>query len=180
MNRYTGKLQTHTALALLIAVSIAYAAGKPASANADGNGYGNHRHAVSGDSVFSDCGDFAIELSGDLNGCLHIVPGSYTCSELNGFDQYNERGTELFEDEDGSSGFRTRYTLEARFSPGFCNSFNFALQITGGCLHTIVNASGRGKYRGAKGTITFSDVIPDPGESGATNFLYHGDLKLKH
>jgi len=132
---------------------------------------------VSGDSVFSACGDFAIELSGDLNGCLDIVPTRFTCQELNGFARYREWGREVFSDDDGVSWFRTRYSLEGVYSSGFCTSFDFLTQLAGGCDHKVF--SGRGKYQGANGNIIFNDIIPNPGVSGASNFLYHGDLKYK-
>ena len=37
----------------------------------------------------------------------------------------------------------------------------------------------RGVFRGATVRITFYDVIPDPGTSGASNFLHSGDIDLK-
>lgn len=135
------------------------------------------RQWVSGDSVFSDCGDFAIEMSGDLNGCLEIFPTHYTCDELNGFALYRERGTEVFTDNDGVSSFRTKYDLEGTYSPGFCTSFDFSTQLAGGCDHKVF--SGEGKFRGANGIITFNDIIPVSGVSGASNFLYHGKLKYQ-
>lgn len=142
-----------------------------------GDGQGG-RTLVSGNAVFSDCGStFAAELDGDLNGCLEVFPHGFTCEELNGFAVYNEWGEEFFTDDDGVSTFRTTYTLEATLAQGFCESFDFSLQLTGGCEHTIF--SGTGKFRGANGSITLSDIIPVPGVSGASNFLYHGYVKMR-
>ena len=135
------------------------------------------RALVSGDSVFSDCGEFAIYMSGDLNGCLDIFPRHFTCEELNGFARYREWGREVFRDDDGVSGFRTVYTLEGVYSQGFCNTFDFATQLAGGCDHKVFNGSG--KFLGANGIITFNDIIPAAGVSGASNFLYHGELKFR-
>jgi hypothetical protein len=142
-------------------------------AMADGQG---GRTQVSGDSVFSDCGDFAIEMTGDLNGCLEIFPERYTCEELDGFALYREWGEEQFRDDDGESSFRTKYDLEAAFTQGFCESFDFSTQLAGGCNHKVF--SGEGKFRGSNGLITLLDIIPEPGVSGASNFLYHGAVKI--
>jgi len=161
-----------TATACLV-LAVLFALAVPVLAD---QGHGG-RETVSGDSVFSDCGGFAIELSGDLNGCLEIEPLRYTCDELDGFARYREWGREFFTDNDGKSTFRTRYDLEAIYSSGFCTTFDFATQLAGGCDHKVF--SGRGKFQGANGLITFNDIIPEPGVSGASNFLYHGKLKYR-
>ena len=45
---------------------------------------------ISGNSTFAvgnECdGDFALLMTGDLEGCLKIFPRSVECDELNGFD----------------------------------------------------------------------------------------------
>ncbi len=141
---------------------------------------------VSGDSVPSDCNDGigvgALALSGDLEGCLTFLDFDFECEELNGFALYSERGRESFEGTaNGVEGtFTTRYTLEATYTSGACEEFNaggfpFEQQITGGCDHYIVN--GTGAFRDARGLITFFDVIPEPGVSGASNYLYSADIR---
>jgi hypothetical protein len=160
-------------LGLLVALLVAMAA--PAMAD---NGHGG-RTLVSGDSEYSDCGGpdvLAIAMTGDLNGCLGIFPSRYTCEELNGFALYSEWGTEEFSDDDGVSSFHTTYTLEGIYAPGFCETFDFATQLSGSCDHKIF--TGQGRYLGSNGSITFNDIIPVVG-SGATNFLYHGYMKLR-
>lgn len=132
---------------------------------------------ISGDSVLSDCGDFALEMTGDLNGCLEIFPERFTCEELNGFAVYREWGEELFRDNDGVSSFSTKYDLEGLYAQGFCDSFDFSTQLAGGCSHKVF--SGEGKFLGSNGLITFYDIIPVPGASGASNFVYHGDVKIE-
>ena len=143
------------------------------------------RITISGDSVPSGCNDGrgagAIELSGDLDGCLIFFPKRFTCDELNGFALYREWGRELFEGTfDGEPGtFRTKYTLEATYEQGACAEFDaggfpFEKQITGGCDHRVIGRSG--VFDDARGLITFHDVI-DPG-NGATNYLYSGHLRL--
>ena len=175
-SRYLQFLQAHlhlttAASGLLIALVLVLAA--PAMAE---NGHGG-RSLVSGDSTFSDCGNFAIEMTGDFNGCLEIFPSGYSCEELNGFAVYNEWGAEAFSDNDGVSSFQTKYTLEGIYAQGFCSSFDFATQLAGGCEHKIF--SGTGRFLGSNGSITFNDIIPEAGVSGATNFLYHGYVKVR-
>jgi len=143
---------------------------------------------ISGNSVPSDCSDGrgagAIFLSGDIEGCLTFFPTDFVCEELDGFDRYREEGKELFTGTlNGERGkFRTSYTLDATYAPGFCDAVNegefpFELQLTGGCDHKVRGRTGA--FAGLKGLITFFDVIPDPGEGGATNFLYAGELKAR-
>ena len=141
---------------------------------------------ISGNAVPSDCagdrGAGAIELSGDLTGCLIFFPATFECVEMNGFARVRETGRELFVGRyDGERGkFRTKYDLEATYSSGACADFDaggfpFEKQLTGGCDHYIRGRSGT--FRGMRGLITFFDVIPDPGTSGASNFFYAGYLR---
>ncbi len=142
---------------------------------------------ISGDSVPSDCnagqGAGAIFLEGDVDGCLTFIRASARCESLNGFERYRGAGTgELVCYLDGVPGeFTTTYVLEASYAEGFCDAvdageFPFELQMTGGCDHTVTGTYGA--FLGVKGLITFFDVIPDPGESGASNFLYGGYLTV--
>ncbi|MGI9606505.1 MAG: hypothetical protein ACR2P0_10245 [Acidimicrobiales bacterium] len=148
-------------------------------------GAAQERTTVSGDAVPSTCnngvGAGAIALTGDLEGCLIFFPGSFECTELNGFALYEERGREVFVGKyDGQRGrFRTKYTLAATYTAGSCAEFDtggfpFLNQLTGGCDHHIVGK--RGVFKGMRGLLTFHDVIPEPGVSGASNFLYSGYL----
>lgn len=140
---------------------------------------------VSGNSRPSDCngnrGAGAIFLRGDIRGCLIFFPAEFSCEELNGFDRYRESGRELFIGKlNGERGrFRTTYTLDATYAPGTCaaveaGGFPFENQLTGGCDHRVIGKTGA--FEGMRGLITFFDVIPDPGTSGASNFLYAGEL----
>lgn len=162
------------AMALLVALAM------PAS------GAGAVPSTISGTSVPSDCngaeGAGALELSGDLTGCLVFFPKNYTCAELNGFAYYEERGTEIFRGSyKGARGtFRTFYEVSATYESGSCAEFDagrfpFAAQLTGGCDHAITGK--RGAFQGLDGNLNFFDVIPDPGTSGASHFLYAGYLK---
>jgi hypothetical protein len=152
---------------------------------------------ISGNSVFSGCGsagsDFALEMTGDLNGCLSIFVQSFTCEELPDFDHYTERGREVFEGtwrgKDGK--FRTEYVVDAAYGTGFCQSLeavpDFALELSGSCIHEIDGRSG--VFSNADGVYTMFDVITgitgdpvtgqfEPG-NGANNFLYYGHIRKR-
>jgi len=153
---------------------------------------GNKSVFVSGNSTFSDCGlegsDFALLMTGDLEGCLSIFVQGFNCKELDDFDLYFERGREVFVGKlRGKQGrFRTTYTLDAAYANGFCQSFDPSLEVGGGCIHKVEGRSG--VFKNAEGVITFFDVIAavtgDPATgaftagTGANNFLYSGRIHL--
>lgn len=151
---------------------------------------------VSGNSVFSDCGlpasEFALEMTGDLTGCLTIHATSFKCEKLNGFDKYTERGKEHFRGSIkgvGTGTFKTRYVVEGVYAAGFCDLLDsdpnaFAMQLAGGCDHKVKGRSGA--LKDLRGLLKFYDVIPGITAGGvgipslgASNFLYEGDLKLE-
>lgn len=146
---------------------------------------------VSGDSTVIDpasndlCEEgaaFALLLTGDLEGCWSVFPDelNITCTELDGFALYREPGREVFSgdwnvDGDVLSGEAdTTYVFEAVFESGFCSSFAFETELSGSCIHYFKGRTG--DFRGVTGQISFFDIIPDPGTSGASNFLYTGPL----
>jgi hypothetical protein len=147
---------------------------------------------VSGNSTYSDCGaegsDLALALTGDLEGCWSVFVEGFKCKELDGFDLYLENGRELFIGRlRGKQGrFATDYTLEAVMAKGFCQSFDFTLEVAGGCDHRIHGRSG--VFEGAHGRIKFLDVIAgvsgDPvtgafnAGTGPNNFPYYGRIQL--
>ena len=145
---------------------------------------------ISGNSVYSDCGaagsDFALLFTGDLEGCLSIFVQGYTCKEVNGFAHYTERGREAFVGTwRGKTGrFTTSYAVEAAYGQGFCQSFDFSLELSGSCKHHIQGRSG--VFANSEGIYTMFDVITNvtgdpvtgaftPG-SGGNNFLYSGRI----
>lgn len=167
----------------LIAMFLFAAILLPAPAGAQSN-----RTPISGDAAPSTCnngkGVGAIELVGDLEGCLIFFVDTGVCTELNGFALYEETGRELFIGEyEGEKGrFRTKYTLAGTYAQGACADFDaadydsfFSKQLTGGCDHKIKGK--QGVFKGMKGLIVFHDIIPEPGVSGASNFFYSGYLK---
>lgn len=153
--------------------------------------HGDKNIGINGNSVFSDCGatgsDFALLMSGDLKGCLSIFIQSFTCTELRDFDHYTERGREAFVGTwRGKNGrFATKYTVDAAYGKGFCQSLDFTLELSGSCIHKIDGRSG--VFDDAEGVFTLFDVITNvtgdpvtgaftPG-AGANNFLYYGHIR---
>ena len=171
----------------LLAVAIATAAmasGSTALAN------GDRTIAINGNSTSSDCGaagsDFALLMTGDLQGCLSFFIQSFTCKELRDFDHYTERGREAFVGTwRGKQGrFTTNYTFDAAYAKGYCKSFDSTQEVGGGCIHTIQR--GRGAFKNVEGVIKIIDVIAGvtgdpvtgafaPG-TGGNNFLYYGRI----
>jgi hypothetical protein len=179
---------TRSSARVLLAGAIAtatMASGSAALANGDRN------IAISGNSTFSDCGaagsDFALLMTGDLKGCLSIFVQSFTCKELRDFDHYIERGREAFVGTwRGKKGrFTTKYTVDAAYGKGFCQSLDFTLELSGSCIHHIDGRNG--VFDDAEGVFTLFDVITNvtgdpvtgaftPG-AGANNFLYYGSIR---
>lgn len=168
-----------------VMAALLLAGANPASAS--GNGV-----FVSGNSTFSDCGiegsDLALAMTGNLEGCWSVFVEGFSCKPLGDFDLYSERGREVFVGTlNGKQGrFTTTYTLDGAYAKGFCDSFDFSLQVAGGCSHKVHGRSG--VFRNAEGLITFLDVVAGvtsdratgafaPG-TGANNFLYFGRLHL--
>ena len=171
-----------------LAFAILLAGGSTALASEDKSVF------VSGNSTFSDCGvpgsDYAILLTGDLEGCLSTFVQGFKCKELADYDLYLEKGREVFIGTlHGKQGrFSTDYTFDGAYAKGFCQSFDASLEVGGGCIHKIERGSGA--FRNAEGVITFIDVIAgvtgDPvtgafaAGTGGNNFLYSGRLHLDH
>jgi hypothetical protein len=178
--RYGAKSRVAGALATVIMASTS-----TALATGDGS------TVISGNSVFSDCGaagsDFGLLMTGDLEGCLSIYVKGYTCKEVNGFAHYTERGREAFVGTwRGKYGrFATNYTVDAAYAQGFCQSFDFSLELSGSCIHRIHGKTGA--FANREGVFTLFDVITnvtgDPvtgaftAGSGANNFLYFGRIR---
>ncbi len=171
-------------LVLAALATVIMASGGTASAT------GDRTYGISGNSTFSDCGvagsDFALLMTGSLKGCLSIFVEGFTCKEVNGFAHYTERGREKFIGTwRGKNGrFTTDYDVTAAYGSGFCDSFDFSLELSGSCIHRITGQSG--VFAGAKGVYTMFDVITnvtgDPVTGtfaagfGANNFLYSGRI----
>lgn len=113
--------------------------------------------------------DFALLLTGELEGCLYVFVEDYDCSPSG---TYRESGQELFvgyyNGEEGS--FMTDYKFEAKYE-GCEDGFFVGAEIFGRCQHPIVRDSGTGVFEGVTGRLDFKDNV----ETG--EFPYKGHLR---
>jgi hypothetical protein len=110
--------------------------------------------------------DFAVTMTGDLEGCLYTYVETASCSPAG---TYNETGTELFVGQyNGQAGtFGTTYRFTAKFE----DCANLVGEIVGRCQHPIVAGSGTGVFEDVTGRLDLKDDI----EAG--NFPYRGHLR---
>jgi hypothetical protein len=114
--------------------------------------------------------NYALVMTGDLEGCLYTFVNPDTASSPSG--TYRETGTETFvgsvfgSEEPGT--FETTYRFEAKYE----DVDNLAGEIFGRCQHPIVEGSGTGIFEGVTGRLDFKDDV----ETGT--FLYRGHLQL--
>lgn len=114
--------------------------------------------------------DFALRLSGDLEGCLFVFVESHECSPSG---TYRETGREHFVGTyHGTPGsFWTDYKFEAKFEGCSEDGFFLGAEIFGRCQHPIENGSGTGVFDGVKGRLDFKDDV----ETGT--FPYRGHFR---
>jgi hypothetical protein len=153
-------LVTATLLALILAAPAALAGGAT---------------QTSGAAFFDELGtcddpegagaDFALTMTGDLQGCLYTF---IETAESSPSGTYRETGTELFVASDGVSMFETTYRFEAKYE----DVSDPATEIFGRCQHPIVEGSGTGIYAVVTGIVFFKDDV----EAG--NFRYRGHLRF--
>ena len=108
--------------------------------------------------------DFALIMTGDLEGCLYTFVQT---SESSPSGTYRETGTELFVASDGAGTFETTYLVEAKFE----DVTNLAGVIFERCQHPIMEGSGTGIYEGVSGRLDFKNDV----EAG--NYPYMGHLR---
>jgi hypothetical protein len=108
--------------------------------------------------------DFALIMTGDLEGCLYTFIETAQSSPSG---TYRETGRELFVDSEGAGTFETTYRFEAKYE----DVANLAGEIFGRCQHPIVEGSGTGIFEGVTGRLDFKDDV----EAG--NFPYRGHLR---
>src|SRR5918994_3116722 len=110
--------------------------------------------------------DYALIMTGDLEGCLYTFVGPHKSSPSG---TYRETGTETFVGSYlGRSGtFETTYRFEAKYE----DVANLIGEIFGRCQHPIVEGSGTGIFKGVRGRLDFKDEV----ESGT--FFYRGHLR---
>ena len=163
------RLTILTLMTLAIAASISVAWTAPSSALAGG------ATQVSGVGFFDEAeppvcapvmdADFAVIMTGDLEGCLYTF---IETQERSPSGTYRETGTELFVDSDGTSTFETTYRFEAKYEDASTQSG----EIFGRCQHPIVEGSGTGIFEDVTGRIDFKDDV----EAGT--FPYRGHLRF--
>lgn len=109
--------------------------------------------------------DFAVGVTGDLEGCLYTFVETAVCSPSG---TYVETGHELFvQDGGGGNTFGTTYRFEAKYQ----DCANLGGEIIGRCQHPIVAGSGTGDFAGVSGRLDFKDDI------AAGNFPFIGYLR---
>lgn len=146
-----------TLLALILAAPAALAGG---ATQISGVGYLDTDDTC--DSA-SEGADFAVIMTGDLEGCLYTFVDTAKSSPSG---TYLETGRELFVASDGAGTFSTTYRFEAKYE----DPTDPATEIFGRCQHPVVEGSGTGIYEGASGILFFKDDV----EAG--NLPYRGHL----
>lgn len=111
--------------------------------------------------------DYALNLTGDLEGCLYAFVESYSCSSGG---VYMETGTEVYVGS-GNTGDAGTFATAYRFTGLLGDCPDFGTQVNGRCQHPIAAGSGTGDYEGVTGRIDFKDNID------AGNAPYKGHLR---
>lgn len=108
--------------------------------------------------------DYAVVLTGDLQGCHYTFVETATCSPGGG---YVEAGHEVFVGQyQGQSGtFETTYRFTAKY-----NNCTDLIEMAGRCQHPIIVGSGTGVFEGMTGRLDLRDDVV------AGNFPYRGHL----
>ena len=111
--------------------------------------------------------DYAVFLTGDLQGCHYTFVENSTCSPGGA---YNETGHEVFVGTyNGQSGtFETTYRFTAKYNN--CTDFQ---ELQGRCQHPIIDGSGTGVFEGMTGRL---DMRDNTVAGVAVDFPYRGHL----
>ncbi len=114
---------------------------------------------------------YALNMTGDLEGCWYIFVDEYDCSPSG---TYREIGRELFigtyMGETGS--FWTTYKFEAKYEGCAEDGSYIGAEIFGRCQHPIVDGSGEGVFEGVSGRLDMKDDID------AGNYPYRGHFRF--
>lgn len=111
--------------------------------------------------------DYAIPITGDLEGCLY---GTVLSARLSEGGTYLERGHEVFVGTyDGQAG---TFDVDATFTAKFAGELFASPQHFGRCQHPIVTGSGTGVFEGVSGRLDFKDDV-DLG-----TYEYRGHLRF--
>lgn len=125
---------------------------------------------VPGDAPCDDAAhggaDYALALTGDLEGCIYGYITTYSFQENSG--TYKERADEVFVgswgDVEGTFGMTENFSAKFDTDTGD--------QIHGRCQHPIVDGSGTDGFDGVSGRLDFKDDV----DAGIAE--YRGHLKL--
>ena len=162
------RLTIITLITLAIVAFISVASTAPSPALAEGatqiSGVGSFDESCDPESVKG--ANYAILMTGDLDGCLYT---SIETAQSSPSGTYRETGTELFvgSTSEGAGTFETTYRFEAKYE----DVNDPATEIFGRCQHPIVEGSGTGVFEGVSGILLFKDDI----EEG--NFPYRGHIR---
>jgi hypothetical protein len=110
--------------------------------------------------------DFALTMTGDLEGCLYVFVETAQCSAGG---TYVETGTEVFVGtyREGAGSFETTFRFTAKYDD--CPTLTG--QQVGRCQHPIIAGSGKGVFTGVRGRLDFKDDVV------AGNAVYRGHLR---
>ena len=111
--------------------------------------------------------DFALKLTGDLEGCWYVVVKTYECRPSG---TYIETGYDIYVGG-GDNGDEGMFITTYRFTAKYEDCPNLSGEIFGRCQHPIIAGSGTGDYAGVTGRLDFKDDVE------AFNFPYRGHLK---
>jgi hypothetical protein len=120
----------------------------------------------------SEGADFALKMTGDLEGCWYIFIDEFSCTDGN----YLEKGRELFVGKyKGKSGsFRMTYDFQAKYEGCNPDGSYAGAELSGQCQHYIVPGSGTGDFAGVTGRIDIIDNV----EANPVDYTYAGHLKF--
>ncbi|HEX5692937.1 MAG TPA: hypothetical protein VFX76_23155 [Roseiflexaceae bacterium] len=115
--------------------------------------------------------DFALIMTGDLEGCHYVFIDSVECSPSG---TYREEGRERFVGTyNGAAGtFLTTYKFESKYEGCADDGSFIGAEIFGRCQHPLVVGRNTGVFEGATGRLDFKDDI------AAGNFPYRGHLRF--
>ena len=159
-----------TALATMLAALMTILLAAPAGANQGTTQIAGS--AVPGDASCTDAPDgftdFALDLSGDLDGCwyIHVDDARY----IPGSGVYHETGRERFVGcfgGDVCGTFDTTYRFTAKFADP-----ELTQEIHGRCQHPITEGTGTGGFAGSTGRVDFKDDV----DTGI--FHYRGHIRI--
>ena len=116
--------------------------------------------------------DFALRMTGDLEGYLYFFVDEFTCI----FGNYEEKGRELFVGTyKGKSGtFRTTYDFQGKYEGCNPDGSLAGAQISGQCQHYIVKGSGTGVFKGVTGRLDITDNV----KANPIDYPYIGEFKF--